>query len=37
MTNPLTITTPEGLPYIDFEREFDAPVAAVFRAHTEPP
>ena len=32
----LTVTAPEGLPYIDWEREFDAPVAAVFRAHTDP-
>ncbi len=35
-TNPLTVTAPEGVPFIDFEREFDAPVAAVFRAHAEP-
>ena len=35
-TNPLTITAPEGVPFIDFVREFDAPVAAVFRAHPEP-
>lgn len=36
MTNPTTITAPEGLPYVDIEREFDAPVASVYRAHTEP-
>ena len=36
MTNPLTVTAPEGVPYIDFEREFDAPVAAVFNAHKDP-
>jgi uncharacterized protein YndB with AHSA1/START domain len=36
MTNPVTITAPEGLPFIDIEREFDAPVTAVFRAHAEP-
>jgi uncharacterized protein YndB with AHSA1/START domain len=36
MTNPLTVTAPEGVPFIDFEREFDAPVAAVFRAHADP-
>lgn len=36
MTNPVTITAPEGLPFIDIEREFNAPVAAVFRAHSEP-
>jgi uncharacterized protein YndB with AHSA1/START domain len=36
MTNPLTIDAPEGLPFIDFERDFDAPVAAVFDAHRDP-
>ena len=36
MTNPLQVSAPEGLPFIDFEREFDAPVAAVFQAHKEP-
>jgi uncharacterized protein YndB with AHSA1/START domain len=36
MTNPVIITAPEGVPFIDIEREFDAPVAAVFRAHKEP-
>jgi uncharacterized protein YndB with AHSA1/START domain len=36
MTNQVTITAPEGVPFIDFEREFDAPVSAVFRAHAEP-
>ncbi len=36
MTNPLQVSAPEGLPFIDFEREFDAPVDAVFRAHKEP-
>ena len=36
MTNQLKITAPEGLPYIDFEREFDFPVADVFRAHKDP-
>jgi uncharacterized protein YndB with AHSA1/START domain len=36
VTNQLKVTAPEGLPFIDFEREFDAPVAAVFRAHREP-
>jgi uncharacterized protein YndB with AHSA1/START domain len=36
MTNTLTVTAPGGLPFIDFVREFDAPVAAVFRAHKEP-
>jgi uncharacterized protein YndB with AHSA1/START domain len=35
-TNPVIITAPEGLPFIDIEREFDAPVAAVFNAHRDP-
>ena len=35
-TNPVTITAPEGLPFIDIEREFDAPVSAVFNAHRDP-
>ncbi|MDR7084430.1 uncharacterized protein YndB with AHSA1/START domain [Arthrobacter ginsengisoli] len=36
MTNALTVNVPEGLPFIEFEREFDFPVADVFRAHKEP-
>ena len=36
MTNPTTITATPGLPFLDIVREFDAPVAAVFRAHTDP-
>ncbi|MEC5181950.1 SRPBCC family protein [Arthrobacter sp. CG_A4] len=36
MTNALKVTVPEGLSFIDFEREFDFPVADVFRAHKEP-
>jgi uncharacterized protein YndB with AHSA1/START domain len=36
MTNPVIITAPEGLPFIDIERDFDAPVAAVFEAHRRP-
>ncbi len=36
MTNPVTITALEGVPFIEIEREFDAPVAAIFRAHAEP-
>jgi uncharacterized protein YndB with AHSA1/START domain len=36
MTNPLKVTVPEGLPFIDYEREFDFPVADVFRAHKDP-
>jgi uncharacterized protein YndB with AHSA1/START domain len=35
-TNPVTITAPEGVPYIDITREFDAPVSAVFAAHSNP-
>ncbi|SFR84003.1 Uncharacterized conserved protein YndB, AHSA1/START domain [Agromyces sp. CF514] len=35
-TNSVTITAPEGLPFIDIEREFDAPVSAVFNAHRDP-
>src|SRR5690606_910434 len=29
MSNTLTVTAPEGVPFIDFEREFDAPVEAL--------
>jgi uncharacterized protein YndB with AHSA1/START domain len=36
MTNPTTITAEPGLPFIDIVREFNAPAAAVFRAHTDP-
>jgi uncharacterized protein YndB with AHSA1/START domain len=36
MTNPVTITAQEGLPFIDITREFDAPVAAVFDAYRDP-
>jgi uncharacterized protein YndB with AHSA1/START domain len=36
MTNALTVNAPEGLPFIDFEREFDAPVEMVFQAHQDP-
>ena len=35
-TNPVSITAPEGVPYIDITREFDAPVSAVFAAHSNP-
>ena len=34
--NALDVTAPEGLPFIDFVREFDAPVADVYRAHSDP-
>jgi uncharacterized protein YndB with AHSA1/START domain len=36
MTNPLHVEAPEGTPFIDWEREFDAPVQAVLRAHQDP-
>ena len=36
MTNALRVDAPAGVPFIDFEREFDAPVGAVFLAHKEP-
>jgi uncharacterized protein YndB with AHSA1/START domain len=36
MTNPVTLTAPERLPFIDIVRDFDAPVANVWRAHCEP-
>ncbi|QTX05607.1 SRPBCC family protein [Agromyces archimandritae] len=36
MSNPVTITAPEGLPFIETTREFDAPVEALFRAHEDP-
>lgn len=36
MTNPLTVNLPDGLPFIEIIREFDAPVDAVFRAHQDP-
>lgn len=35
-TNELVLDIPAGLPWIDFAREFDAPVAAVFNAHRDP-
>jgi uncharacterized protein YndB with AHSA1/START domain len=34
--NALHLDIPAGLPWIDFTREFDAPVAAVFEAHRDP-
>jgi uncharacterized protein YndB with AHSA1/START domain len=36
MTNALHLDVPAGVPWIDFTREFDAPVAAVFDAHRDP-
>lgn len=36
MTNQLVLDIPAGVPWIDWHREFDAPVAAVFEAHRNP-
>jgi len=36
MSNPVTITAPEGLPFIEIVREFEAPVAAVYDAYADP-
>ncbi|MFF0989770.1 SRPBCC family protein [Kocuria nitroreducens] len=36
MTNTLHVTAPEGVPCVDYSREFDAPAAEVFRAHADP-
>lgn len=36
MSNPLNLEIPEGKPFIDFTREFDYPVSAVFAAHRDP-
>ena len=36
MSNGLHLDIPAGVPWIDFTREFDAPVAAVFDAHRDP-
>jgi uncharacterized protein YndB with AHSA1/START domain len=36
MSNALTLKVPEGLPFIDFSRDFNFPVAEVFRAHKDP-
>ena len=36
MTNPTTIGAAPGQPFLDIVRDFAAPVAAVFRAHTDP-
>lgn len=35
-TNALVVNAPAGVPWIDFTREFDAPVEAVFKAHRDP-
>lgn len=36
MTNSPTLSVPDGPPFIDFTREFDDPVAAVFAAYRDP-
>lgn len=36
MSNALKLTVEDNVPFIDFEREFDFPVAEVFRAHRDP-
>lgn len=36
MSNSVTITAPDGLPFVDIEREFDYPVEKVFLAHKDP-
>jgi uncharacterized protein YndB with AHSA1/START domain len=35
-TNPTTINAPEGTPFLDVTRDFDATPAQVFRAYTDP-
>jgi uncharacterized protein YndB with AHSA1/START domain len=35
-THPTEISAPDGQPFLDINREFDAPVEAVFRAHIDP-
>ncbi|HET7414803.1 MAG TPA: SRPBCC family protein [Arthrobacter sp.] len=36
MSNALKLSVEDNVPFIDFEREFDYPVADVFRAHKDP-
>ena len=36
MSNALHVTAPEGQPSLEFVREVDAPVEAVFAAHRDP-
>lgn len=35
-TNPTTIEAPEGTPFLDVTRDFDATPAQLFRAYTDP-
>lgn len=36
MSNKLTLDAPAGVPFVDYERDFDFPAAAVFGAHSDP-
>jgi uncharacterized protein YndB with AHSA1/START domain len=36
MSNPTIVTAQPGVPFVEMEREFDAPVASVIRAYTDP-
>ncbi|HMM96833.1 SRPBCC family protein [Phycicoccus sp.] len=36
MANSLSLDVPAGVPWLDFTRDFDAPVHAVFDAHADP-
>jgi uncharacterized protein YndB with AHSA1/START domain len=36
MSNPTIVTAQPGVPFVDMVREFDAPVASVVRAYTDP-
>ncbi|MCC9175496.1 SRPBCC family protein [Arthrobacter sp. zg-Y179] len=34
--NPLTLSAPAGEPFLEYQRDFDFPVRAVFQGHTDP-
>jgi uncharacterized protein YndB with AHSA1/START domain len=36
MSNPTIVTAQPGVPFVDMVREFDAPVASLIRAYTDP-
>ena len=36
MSRALKFSVPDGVPFIDWQREFDFPVSEVFRGHREP-
>ncbi|MCU1403348.1 MAG: polyketide cyclase [Microbacteriaceae bacterium] len=36
MSNPTIVTAQPGVPFVEMVREFDAPVASVIRAYTDP-